>query len=58
MTANSIALMARSLSFDNNFLSPFALAAKRNNIDTIGGKPDDITVVLATVSINDSDTEK
>lgn len=57
MTANSIALMARSLSFDNKFMSPFAIAARNNNIDTIGGKPDDITVVLATVSINDSDTD-
>lgn len=36
MTANSIALMARSLSFDSSFMSPFAISARRNNINTIG----------------------
>lgn len=36
MTANSLALMARSLSFDRAFLSPFAINARRNNINTIG----------------------
>lgn len=71
MTANSIALMARSLSFDSDFMSPFAINARKNHINTIGelseissraevynknfsvqgGKPDDITVVLATVAL-------
>ncbi|XP_058062310.1 protein phosphatase PTC7 homolog [Anopheles bellator] len=51
MCANSIALMARSLSFDSKFLSPFSLNARRNNISAMGGKPDDITVVLATVAL-------
>ncbi|XP_055910183.1 protein phosphatase PTC7 homolog [Eupeodes corollae] len=51
MTANSLALMARSLSFDSEFMSPFAINARRNNINATGGKPDDITVVLATVSM-------
>lgn len=51
MCANSIALMARSLSFDSKFLSPFSLNARRNNINAMGGKPDDITVVLATVAL-------
>lgn len=51
MTANSLALMARSLSFDSEFMSPFAINARRNNINATGGKPDDITVVLATVTI-------
>lgn len=51
MTANSIALMARTLSFDSDFMSPFAINARKNNIHTIGGKPDDITVVLATVAL-------
>lgn len=36
MTANSIALMARSLSFDSEFMSPFAINARRNNIHTTG----------------------
>ncbi|XP_060522581.1 protein phosphatase PTC7 homolog [Cylas formicarius] len=51
MVANSIAWMARSLSFDETFVSPFAERAFANGINTIGGKPDDITVILATVAI-------
>lgn len=73
MCANSIALIARSLSFDSEFMSPFSINARRNNINTmgtssmdhkhnklsnslfffviLGGKPDDITVVLASVVI-------
>ena len=34
--ANSIAWMARSLSFDDTFISPFAESAFANGIDTIG----------------------
>ncbi|CAG9774033.1 unnamed protein product [Ceutorhynchus assimilis] len=51
MVANSIAWMAHSLSFDETFVSPFAERAFANGINMIGGKPDDITVVLATVAI-------
>lgn len=36
MTANSIALMARSLAFDSEFMSPFAINARRNNIHATG----------------------
>lgn len=48
--ANSIAWMARSLAFDDKFMSPFAISAQANGIHTVGGKPDDITVLLATVA--------
>ncbi|XP_056631741.1 protein phosphatase PTC7 homolog isoform X2 [Diorhabda carinulata] len=51
MVANSIAWMAKNLSYDENFVSPFAESAFANGINTIGGKPDDITVLLATVAI-------
>ncbi|XP_044758746.1 protein phosphatase PTC7 homolog isoform X2 [Coccinella septempunctata] len=51
MVANSIAWMARNLSYDETFISPFAESAFANGINTIGGKPDDITVILATVAI-------
>nr|CAH7744820.1 unnamed protein product [Callosobruchus chinensis] len=51
MVANSLAWMARNLSFDETFISPFAESAFANGINTIGGKPDDITVILATVAI-------
>jgi protein phosphatase PTC7 len=36
MTANTIALMARSLSFDSEFMSPFAINARKANIHTKG----------------------
>uniref|UniRef100_A0A6M2DKC7 Protein phosphatase n=1 Tax=Xenopsylla cheopis TaxID=163159 RepID=A0A6M2DKC7_XENCH len=48
-TANTIAWMARNLSFDGSYNSPFAKNAKKNGINIVGGKPDDITVLLATV---------
>jgi len=50
-SANTIALMARKLSKDPKFLSPFAVNALAAGIETEGGKPDDITVLLATVSL-------
>lgn len=50
--ANSIALMARRLSRDSKFLSPFSINALAAGIEAgPGGKPDDITVLLATVSL-------
>lgn len=50
--ANSIALIARKLSQDANFLSPFARNARSNGFhDVVGGKEDDITVVLAAVRL-------
>jgi len=49
--ANGIALIARKLSRDPEFLSPFAMNARASGIEAEGGKPDDITVLLATVSL-------
>lgn len=49
--ANTIAWMARNLSFDCAYMSPFAKSARQNGIDAIGGKPDDITVLLAIVAL-------
>lgn len=49
--ANAIAWMARSLAFDDEYMSPFALSARQNGIQAIGGKPDDVTVLLATVAL-------
>lgn len=36
MVANSLAWMARNLSFDETFVSPFAESAFANGINTIG----------------------
>ncbi|KAK4294715.1 hypothetical protein Pmani_032680 [Petrolisthes manimaculis] len=49
--ANSIAQQARRLAFDEDYMSPFARNARENGINAIGGKPDDITVVLATITV-------
>ncbi|XP_014244294.1 protein phosphatase PTC7 homolog [Cimex lectularius] len=51
LVANSIAFMARKLAFDEKFLSPFSKAARSQGWDVTGGKPDDITVLLATVAL-------
>jgi protein phosphatase PTC7 len=51
--ANSIALIARKLSQDPSFLSPFARSARANGFrDVVGGKEDDITVLLAAVRLS------
>lgn len=47
---NAIALMARRLAFDQNFVSPFEEKARAHGIGFRGGKPDDITVVLVMVT--------
>uniref|UniRef100_A0A2P2HYR4 Protein phosphatase n=1 Tax=Hirondellea gigas TaxID=1518452 RepID=A0A2P2HYR4_9CRUS len=47
--ANLIAQQARQHAFDEDYMSPFALSAIKNGINTRGGKPDDITVILAAV---------
>uniref|UniRef100_T1J6J6 Protein phosphatase n=1 Tax=Strigamia maritima TaxID=126957 RepID=T1J6J6_STRMM len=50
-TANSLVLQARRLAFDEEYLSPFSMRAMENGIDAMGGKPDDITVLLASVAM-------
>ncbi|XP_054710472.1 protein phosphatase PTC7 homolog [Uloborus diversus] len=47
---NSLAFLAHRLAFDANYLSPFAKRARENGINTFGGKPDDVTVLLAAVT--------
>jgi len=52
MAANSIALIARKLSQDPNFLSPFAKNARAaGHHGVAGGKEDDITILLAAVRV-------
>ena len=55
--ANSIALMARKLSQDPDFLSPFAQNARANGFNMSGGKEDDITVLLAAVRLGNNATK-
>lgn len=54
--ANSIALIARKLSQDGTFLSPFSQNARASGFANVsGGKEDDVTVVLAAVSLRDQE---
>ncbi|XP_076434961.1 protein phosphatase PTC7 homolog [Babylonia areolata] len=49
-TASSIAESAYHLSFDPDYMSPFALSAINAGVQLSGGKPDDITCILARVT--------
>ncbi|XP_067663217.1 protein phosphatase PTC7 homolog [Haliotis asinina] len=49
-TASNIAEKAYQLSFDPEYMSPFAMSAMDAGIDFRGGKPDDITVIVARVT--------
>lgn len=50
-TCNAIALIARRLSHDAEYPSPFVLKAGEHGLDVgRGGKPDDITLVLIYIS--------
>jgi len=48
--AGNLAEQAYQLSLDPDYMSPFALSANDVGIDLKGGKPDDITVVIARVT--------
>ena len=47
LVAEMIAKEAEKLSYLQNYLSPFAESARAFNYEYIGGKPDDITVIVA-----------
>ncbi|XP_071945915.1 protein phosphatase PTC7 homolog [Antedon mediterranea] len=52
-TVNTIAERARELAYDPTYLSPFAMHARENGLDFMGGKPDDITILLSAVRCQD-----
>ncbi|KAH8286681.1 hypothetical protein KR018_009969 [Drosophila ironensis] len=47
--ANALALLARTLGLNPDFDSPFSQNARRAGLDVPGGKPDDVTVILASI---------
>ena len=49
--ASDIAFVAEKQSNDKNYMSPFARKAKEQNLRYSGGKPDDITIIVAQVDI-------
>ena len=52
LVAELIAKEAEKLSYLQNVMSPFAESARAYNYDYIGGKPDDITVIVAQIQID------
>lgn len=51
--ANSLANEAHKLGFDSTYVSPFTVNAAANGISAMGGKPDDVTVLIACVAEGD-----
>lgn len=50
-TAHALAARARELAFDPRYMSPFAKNARAAGIQAVmGGKPDDITILLSSVA--------
>jgi protein phosphatase PTC7 len=48
--AESIANFAFELAKNPTYVSPFTKSARANKLDYIGGKPDDITVIVSRMS--------
>jgi protein phosphatase PTC7 len=49
--AEIIAKRAEEHSYLTHYMSPFAEGARMHNYEYIGGKPDDITVIVAQVQL-------
>jgi protein phosphatase PTC7 len=54
--ADSIVTEAHKLGFDPHYVSPFSLNAAANGFDVVGGKPDDVTVLIGRVTVGDLQT--
>ena len=51
LVAETVATLAYDVSQDKTFKSIFAEKAKKNNIQFIGGKKDDITVIVGQMEV-------
>ena len=51
LVAELIAKEAEKHSYLTNYMSPFAESARAHNYDYRGGKPDDITVIVAQIEL-------
>lgn len=51
--ADSIVNEAHKLGFDPHYVSPFSLNAAANGFNVVGGKPDDVTVLIGRVTVGD-----
>lgn len=55
--ADSLASLAQAYAFDPSYVSPFAKEARVQGLPFTGGKPDDITVLIAVVSMEEGCSE-
>jgi protein phosphatase PTC7 len=53
LVAELIAKEAEKFSYNQAYVSPFAKSAREHFYDYSGGKPDDITVIVAQVSLSE-----
>lgn len=51
LVAEVIATEAEKFSLNQNYVSPFTKGAREHYYDYVGGKPDDITVIVAQVKL-------
>lgn len=53
LVAELIAKEAEKFSYNQSYVSPFAKGAREHFFDYAGGKPDDITVVVAQIMLSE-----
>lgn len=58
LIAEVIASEAEKYSLQQNYMSPFAKGAREYYHDYMGGKPDDITVIVAQIMLAKKDSQK
>jgi hypothetical protein len=54
LVAEIIAKEAEKFSYNQGYISPFAKSARENFFDYAGGKPDDITVIVAQIILSEN----
>ena len=58
LVAEVIATEAEKYSLQQHYMSPFAKGAREQYYDYMGGKPDDITVIVAQVVLAKNENNK
>lgn len=58
LVAEMLAKEAEKFSYLSNYMSPFAEGARAHGYECSGGKPDDITVIVAQVELADHHLQK
>jgi protein phosphatase PTC7 len=56
--SKALAEKAELLSNDKDYLSPFSKKARENQLNYIGGKPDDITIIVAQIYLKEQNESK